>query len=69
MENKIKVGDKVRFKRDLIEIADEHATDTIFAMEGQIGQVVEVGGCEEGFWVEVDGKRFGSNEDEFEVVR
>lgn len=66
----MKPGDRIRFLRRLDCGPTEDHPAFVYANKGETGEIVEVGGCAEGFLVKTDSwpHAFGAEASEFEVL-
>lgn len=66
----ISVGTKIRFTRTLTSAANEEHPALEYAHHGETGEITEVGGCWEGYWVKTDGwpNPFGCENKDFEIL-
>jgi hypothetical protein len=67
---KIRVGAKIRFLKLLDCGPTEEHPAYVYAEKGELGEIVEIGGCREGFWVKTDSwlHKFGAERKEFECL-
>lgn len=67
----LKVGTKIRFLRTLTARANEDHPDIEYAHYNETGEITEVGGCREGYWVKTDGwpNAFGCESKDFEALK
>ena len=66
----MRVGTKIRFTKTLTEPANEDHPALQYAHKNQTGEITEIGGCQEGYWVKTDNwpHPFGCERKEFEVI-
>lgn len=67
----LEVGTKIRFLRTLDAPANEDHPAIEYAYCNETGEIVEVGGCKEGFWVKTDNwpHKFGCESKDFEALK
>ena len=67
----MKKGTKIRFLRTLDAPANEDHPAIEYAHHNETGEIVEVGGCREGFWAKTDNwpNAFGCEAKDFEVIK
>ena len=71
MSREIKVGDRIKFLKDLTCGQTEEHPPYIYARKGELGTVTQIGGCWEGYWVLWDGWKhasFGCERKEFKLL-
>jgi hypothetical protein len=70
MENNIKVGDRIKFLRDLFGAPTEDHPAFVYAYKDEEGDVTQIGGCWEGYWVKRDAwpNAFGCEPKDFIVI-
>jgi hypothetical protein len=61
-KNTLLPGTRIKFIRDITEAANEEHPDIIFAKEGDMGKIVSIGSCWEGYVVKWDAP-FGASLD------
>ena len=69
MTEKVPIGSRIRFLKELTEGPCGDHPALLYAKEGELGSVVSYR-CSEGYWVKTDGwpNSFGAYRTEFEVV-
>ena len=63
-------GNKIEFLHTLDAPANEEHPAIIYAEKGETGEITEVGGCREGFWVKTDSwpNAFGCENKDFKLI-
>jgi hypothetical protein len=69
-DEQLTVGTRIRFPRELWSPATGDRPSVYYAAAGETGEIIEVGGCREGFWVKTDSwpSAFGASREEFVVL-
>ncbi len=65
-----KIGNKIRFLRELSDGPTEDHPACLFANKNDTGEITEVGGCREGYWVKTDwwDAPFGCERKDFTII-
>lgn len=70
MSERLPIGTRIRFLRDLIEDADGDHPALLYAKRGELGTITGHG-TPEGYWAKLGSwpNAFGASRDEFEVAQ